>query len=373
LNLIDAYCDYYSTPQLATAQNLALAIDSYEFNNYEELNNILWDLCPKITRLQALKINHQVLISSGSTSMEQRNYVFAPMPNFWFVKIETLIKNQKTQPIIFLKSNFAPLEHQYMNVSFQIETTSLFYAKNADIITFDASETQCIQSYCQERKDWLVVAHPSIFLYLFKDHNFFITNSCVSVDWEPFYPTHPVNDNMVDWTSGCNFWTCPNGTKHFLPIFAIQEGKIKNLLNFASPIEQCSDLFQINNKPTFCSCGRTYLPFNFIPHVNTAIRKPDNTILYDPFLANQLTSQYRNFQIIQKQNKINILYITHDHGPTQDKELITKYLSNHGFENLEFFQNSYFITGGAHKLATFYKDIFQKPIMKVQLPPKLHM
>lgn len=63
--------------------------------------------------------------------------------------------------------------------------------------------------------------------------------SIINTDFDMFLrkknlPKIPLNDQMIDWSSGGNFYTCHYGVRHWLPLFSIHDGKYNNLLNLSS-------------------------------------------------------------------------------------------------------------------------------------------
>lgn len=121
-----------------------------------------------------------------------------------------------------------------------------------------------------------------------------------------------VNDKMINWRTGLNFFTCTAGHKHFLPIFAREGNRYYNLLNpmgrRGHPVD---DLFEITGSPTRCTCGLMRIDFRFIPHVKSCPRI-DGQYLYDTALAKRLKKQYYNYQIIQVGSNLHLYYVARD-------------------------------------------------------------
>jgi hypothetical protein len=125
-----------------------------------------------------------------------------------------------------------------------------------------------------------------------------------------------------------------------------------------------TDLFEIETNSRQCACGRKFLPLRFIPHVATAIHRPDGSIFYDLSLADQLKSQYFNFQLIQQDQTIFVLYVSRDRRADGDLEFIRGYLSEQGFKNVVFVKDCCLVSGGSHKLPAFYNNHLRKPFRK---------
>jgi hypothetical protein len=78
------------------------------------------------------------------------------------------------------------------------------------------------------------------------------------------------NDQMINWKSGVNFYTCCHNHQHFLPIFVKRDGRFFNLLNFLT-LSDDSDIFEIEPQKELCGCGRFRMPFRFVPHFRHSI------------------------------------------------------------------------------------------------------
>ncbi len=111
------------------------------------------------------------------------------------------------------------------------------------------------------------------------------------------------NDQMINWKSGVNFFTCSHNRKHFLPIFAARNGGYYNLLNLKRFWIPVDDLFEVQGFED-CACGKPAPILNFIPHVS-------NFIDYRQVMgmANHLNSKFRWIQIVQHKD-IKVMYET---------------------------------------------------------------
>jgi hypothetical protein len=97
---------------------------------------------------------------------------------------------------------------------------------------------------------------------------------------------------MLNWRTGGNFWTCPHGQKHSLPLTGRYGGLSYNLLNLSDvPGVREDDSLQYGG---LCKCGR--LTVRFRPHCS---QLPD--VDYDWFLGvvAGLRGQYFNVQLVE--------------------------------------------------------------------------
>lgn len=112
-----------------------------------------------------------------------------------------------------------------------------------------------------------------------------------------------INDNMIDWYSGLNFYTCRHNNKHVLPMFFMNDRVSTNLLNLSRRGEMVikSDHFEI--EPILaCQCGKRAYNLSFIPHIRVT-PTIDNLTFYRPDLAEMLIGSYCNMQFIQTAEK----------------------------------------------------------------------
>ena len=119
------------------------------------------------------------------------------------------------------------------------------------------------------------------------------------------YNVH-LNDQMIDWSSGLNFYTCLANKKHFLPIFAKKNNTYRNAINLSEKNYVTSDYFKITANTTLCKCGKYRCDFTFLPHKKNYIPELD----YQETLSwsNILTKEFRSFQIIKNRDNFEIFY-----------------------------------------------------------------
>jgi hypothetical protein len=112
-----------------------------------------------------------------------------------------------------------------------------------------------------------------------------------------------INDNMIDWYSGLNFYTCRHNNKHILPMFFMNDRVSTNLLNLSRRGEMVvkSDYFDIS--PSFmCQCGKMTYNLRFIPHKRVT-PEIDNLTMYMPDIAEMIVGSYYNMQFVQTSEK----------------------------------------------------------------------
>lgn len=361
-----AYRNYCDSPSNQTAQLLLEALIDSDIQNHQELIDI-WAYGRRKQH------GYVQLNTSGSTSGLCRQYTFGPMAEFWIVNLERTIKFPKYNKPIFISSNLLlyPLKKDCVSLmsapkdsprSAYIVTTR-FNRRNVDelISKIDGITTN----------ESILWADPNVWLYLTSDNDFcsFLERksniSLLSTNWESFYKKQRlqqngvyINDNMIDWYSGFNFFTCKYGSKHALPLFAQNDYGVVNLLNLTGDIIEASDLLVPTSK---CICGKTKIAF--IPHLKTQIKSYDGRFLYNLDLVERFQSVYQHMQFIQHQNLISVLYCgeMNEH----DKAIINDFITNQGFD-CELVENKFLKVSS--KLPVFYNNLVGVPISDI--PPE---
>lgn len=357
--LLYAYERYYRNPILENAEFLC--------------HNIMtWDCSDSLEELAVLRQNFAMqpnyadffFRSNGSTH-HARQFGFGPHGSYWLNQIEDCVKyRQHNRYVMLYMSIFV---HSYQCGFYR---SSLEQIKNdtipAHYMAFVRWERPGAVDYLidelQKINNYALFSNPNNWLYLLSHPVFreFIQTSsltsAMSTNWDGFYKKPPpgvhFNDNMVNWTTCMNFYTCPYGTRHFLPTFVVATTGIVNLLNLSQPPTwPIDDQMVVASDVRRCDCGKNYMPFEFVPHVEYAIRSSSGELVYCLDLANDLNALYLNLQFIQHGGTVDVLYITTDLQP--DTEIITEYFAKHGL-NTRFIKNHYWSAGG--KLPVFWRD-----------------
>lgn len=136
--------------------------------------------------------------------------------------------------------------------------------------------------------------------------------SITSSDSDAFYDDRPfraagiiVNDQMINWKSGLNFFTCDHGSRHSIRnLWASKGGRYFNLMNLS-----CSGI-EIDDVITFgsCECGRPFAVDKFLPHYKY-LPKVNGDILYDLGLA-KLAGPFLGLQFITNGDRLEAHYIS---------------------------------------------------------------
>ncbi len=155
----------------------------------------------------------------------------------------------------------------------------------------------------------------------------FLTNNkitVVNIDQTLAYPTHEltVNDQMIDWTTGLAYRTCPAGFKHLYPTTWWEDHRAYNLLNLADRTgHQPTDKLTISNV-TSCKCGNYRTEFTHTPP-----NQPQNHHELTKVWRN-LTSHHESLQLWTDQTTAKLAY-TGDRPDPETIHNIRALLSKH--------------------------------------------
>jgi hypothetical protein len=355
--LVYTYRKYYRTPTPATALELFKCLRDYDFSDYHICQEQLYSYWQKA----AVVTDRTPFYSNGSSFGERRLYQFGPFANFWLKKIEHYLLTGGRFDQTFCIYDHFPLPGPRLSVTPDIKYTYHFQGdlRSSEVVTALCQHLNYIKkptALCALPTKWLWLLYPGEILQTILQHpHLYIA----SMDWEPFYRTPTglwVNDQMMNWWTGVNFYTCPHNTKHILPTFLHKNDRLISLLNLADKQEHpLDDLVALGDRE-LCPCGRYFIKFNYIPHVNHAIRGP-NGIVYDPLIINKLIGHYQNLQFIQEQTgEVNVLFILPDNQPIPDtdQQIITTFFKQHGLA-VYFYPNTFLIIG-VHKFVNFWRN-----------------
>lgn len=360
MTLLQAYEKYATDKTASSAENLWDAVLHYDFTNYDEDQIVMkriWDRA-------SLSLSQYYLPSNGTTAGIPRNYSFGPNIQFWLERCEWFIKfgttTGKRPYAVYLQESFPHLTQH--PPSFQpkpgmIQDAFLSFDVTQKAKSLDLLETTLNRIYGEQGRFYLI-GQPTKYLQLFSDPDYrsVMLNAkahLVSGDWEPLFPKiMDVKDQMINWTTMVNFYTCDHGTKHFLPLFLLSNNKLINLLNFATKSEhRIDDLVKIGTQRQLCLCGRWYLPFEMVAHVALAVGK-DDVYHHDTALADSLESVYYVLQFIQSDERIDILY-SHS-GVFRDADLLTSYWQDKGYKTA--LHGNHYLLAGTHKPLPFFRN-----------------
>ena len=323
MQLVENYKKYYATPSLKNAKCLRNSIFEYDYINYDKDIEEIYEIFKYSTRRckDKFKMN-----TSGSTG-KFRFYDFGPLPTFWIRSLEKYVKN--TRGIVCLIHDpfltFPNTETEFMfgsakelkmpqTIKFNYQCVTNY--KNKENYKFMINSLSCL---IDKFGSISLTMNPNcLFLYNNLDYyEDFINkykdkiNSISTTGWTPINTNQNIviNNNMINWVNGTNFYTCNHNQKHFLPLFYSKGEKCFNLLNLIEETSKNDDDFIIHKGIKKCNCGKNRLDFSFTPHKEHAIRFNKKTYLPDVFSKNKIIKNTLFFQCVQKKEYIDVLYI----------------------------------------------------------------
>jgi hypothetical protein len=353
--LYNAYLRYYRDSSFENARALWDSILGYDFS--DDLFNV-----GRLRRSFSAR-SHLVdftLHSNGST-VGPRQFGFGPFSFFWLQHVEDMVKFRGVNKFVYILNSVSSGDRVSHFSALPVRgwsTLPTHFLANVPFEQVDA--IPFLIDKLGKVGDFSLTTWPNNWLYLFSDSVFvdFLRGSklgsAVSTCWESFCKV-PLgihfNDNMVNWSTCMNFYTCVTGVKHFLPIFVPMVDGVVNLLNLSGPaVCPVDDLMVLEGSVRSCRCGRKYLPFSFVPQVRNAIRGVDGEVVFTPELAGLLLGRYMNLQFVQRGGVVDVLYILV--GGVLDEEIIRDHFGGFGLVT-NFVRDRYFQVGA--KLPVFWR------------------
>lgn len=303
-NLRQSYNDYINC-NTHLEHLYRLIVDFDDFENYNQYF------------VEATRKNFSVskLFTNGSTG-NPKQYNFSEF-EFWRPRIERFLRSYEGfTPIHIFDRPFLPKNSLSKSLSDGCEVYHLSMA----------SPTQVDELFDHINKaagQISIITTPNVWLHITSSPSLSDRfNQCqkivqgVNTDWDKIglfqNLRFPVKDQMIDWYTGLNFYTCDSGQKHILPIFQQTSDGCHNLLNLICDKHQCDDHFEIKEFVR-CECGRLRPTFDFRSHKK-------NWLEINHELIHQLKDTYINLQFFLIEDRIHIFRICH--GSATDTDLI---------------------------------------------------
>lgn len=284
-SLFNSFESYYKNPKSRSVKE-ELYHSILEFDDYQNFREFA-------KNCNSLKLNFYdptcfdtEILTNGSTGRPiPYNFSFY---RFWQTKIENFIRgNDKLSLFLFDRPFYQPekIRREKSNI----------YA------SLSHHKSQIIKEMQSLNEPFVLTTTPNCWLHISTDSqlrdeiNELPIIHGTNTDWEIFgrfdLLKFPVKDQMIDWSTGINFYTCSTGYKHFLPIFYLNNKKSSNLLNLSQIEKTVDDSLEIKEQ-TICSCGKNRPIFDFQSH-------PCHHLKIDRDIIFLLEGSYYNFQLIK--------------------------------------------------------------------------
>lgn len=335
MSIIANFEKYFQYPSDAHAYELWQSI--LEFEDFENLEATM----SEIDKMPRNMIgNTLVLQTNGSSSGEPSDYKFSNL--IWLGLVESHLRGS---PIIKMDDRLftqKPYIERLANTGFVACVGS--YRMNMNNLSHLKEVLNGSYRVCAKGHSWLAAStNPEICEFL-KQSNAIAVNT----DTELCYNKRlqiPMCDQMIDWSTGVNFWTCEKGHKHILPIFHIENNVAKNLLNVFAIEKPLDDLFVLRGT-TNCNCGKKRVLFDFQSHFKNNL--PINREIID-----ELKCCYKYLQFIQMppDEKLNVFYSSTSSDIEEDLGRLRKLLSEY---QCNFVKDKFAYMGRGSRGGKFY-------------------
>jgi hypothetical protein len=332
--LLALYQDYYLNPTVEEWRTLFTGIVGYDFQNFDAFIEGLGQLSRPFS-------TDEVLLRSNKLS----GYRFGPN---WRIVIKEVERHLRIDHYthfqgfvhsVFVRDDFRDNERSQYAFGMNNTMPNLLFSRGADdkhhlILRFlkNNYHTKVMLLGGPHILDQLLTSET--FLDQCKEHvhGFVNCNDAAFIDTRLCLEKGFLfNDQMINWKSGLNFYTCRAGHQHFLPIFFREEGGLVNALNTAEKIVDGDDLFEISGERVLCDCKRPRLPFRFVPHIANFPNGWD----YDRILRlkGELSGRYRWLQFVKRGGTTRIYHATSSGSmPEFDKTLLIEVFGDVKFE-----------------------------------------
>lgn len=370
MSLYNAYKDYYSSLVEPEKYTSSTGFVSSEFIDslIDEIqkNDVFLDASYIKLRSQYVKFHppnvpkhsRSLMVTSGTSKSIRRSYHFGPhfdyiKRSFWALRMFPTGPSEIIPFITRFKENFKPK---------LIKSISSLYSKSILCGRICDESVQPLIEILGQFEKVTLVADPDVFLFLNKNNTFVdycISNShrinLISQQWESFYKkSHLLNakvhmmDVMMDWSTGLNFHMCSANQYHVLPI-SVGQQNLLNLVPFDLDWVPNADLFE-QFGTVQCECGKNRMNFLYHPH---SMMNVGLSYGYDLSIAENLETNFQSIQFHQNDTTLTIFYEAETDVTSKDKEYLTEYWKNFGY-NVFWDEHNHYQTPG-YKRPTFFR------------------
>lgn len=357
-DLVRYYREYYREQTSEALNSLFRCMLDYDFSSYhEDMRRVhaMW-------REARCTGESRSLLSGGSSTGLRRKYEFGPNFSLARLLVEGFLRlsHRKTllvavsrgldRPAFTEDSNPPQYDFQIVGDWSEADHVGLLFDSIRSV-----SERFGPVNLCALPCVWLGLTCSPDFCVLSLENASNI-NSFVNTDSTPCFrrPACRVRDQMVDWGSGVNFYTCGGGERHFLPMFfAPSSRRACNLLNLKRPSRGCDDLVEIGRQAEECPCGFARMPMGFIPHSENFPRDAKGSFLGFGGLFDNVPDHTDWLQLHQVETGENSLFYSCSKGDPNLDDLLL-YLRIAGLGKTEVVRSRYFSVG--NKKPTFWRS-----------------
>lgn len=357
-DLVRYYREYYREQTPSSIDALFGAMIDYDFSSYhEDMRRVhaMWreTICIGESRS---------LLSGGSSTGIRRRYSFGPNFSLARILVEGFLRlsHRKTLLVAVARGLDRPSFTEDNNPpQYDFQITGNWSEADHLGFLFDSIRRVSYRfgpvNLCALPCVWLgLTCNPDFCEFSFENSS--SINCFVNTDSTPCFrrPSCRVRDQMVDWGSGVNFYTCGVGERHFLPMFfATSNDRACNLLNLKKSSRSCDDFFDIGREAVVCQCGFPRMSMDFVPHRKNFPIDPEGSFLDFRDLFDNMPDYTDWFQLHQTEKGESSLFYSCSKGDTNLDDLLL-YLRGVGLGKTEVVRSRYFSVG--IKKPTFWRS-----------------
>lgn len=349
-DLVRFYREYYREQTVSSFEDLFRCMKDYDFSTYQE------DMRRVFAMHQQAKCvgSSRTLTSGGSTTGFGSNYQFGP--NFRIVKValEGFLRLSHKKTILIAKSdglNEPRLLEEPNPPQYDLQVIGDWTLPGHLEFLFDV-----VGDIHSEFGSVNLCALPCVWLGLTCDPNFVKRaesnvhkiNALVNTDNIACFRSVacPTRDQMIDWKSGVNFYTCSSGRRHFLPTFFCFSPSISySLVNLKKSTSDCDDVVAIERNSDFCSCGLPATFMSFVPHEKNYPINRDGEYLRPQEVVDLLPDYVDWLQVLQDSWGEFCTVFCHSRYEDADFSRLTTHLENFGIGKIGLDYSRYLSLG----------------------------
>jgi len=348
-DIVRYYKEYYREQTIRSFENLFTCMINYDFSSYHEDMRKVFAMHQHVI----CKGDVQVLRSGGSSSGTRTEYCFGP--NFDPIRhlIEGLLRlsHRKTLLIAGAEGLETPRILDSPNPP-QYDSQIIGDWESKDSLDF-LFET--IRHLYSESGPVNLCALPCLWLSLMCDPNFMgmaesrteEINALVNTDNVSCFKETKCNtrDQMIDWCSGVNFYTCNSGGRHFLPtFFSLSPTQCQSLINLKRNSRGCDDVVILEQSASVCRCGAPNVGMKFVPHRRNYPLGFDGQYMDSKGIVDKLPERTKCFQVLQREDGVCSIFC-YPSDDFLDFSSIIGHLEELGLGEIEVDHSRYFSVG----------------------------
>ena len=348
-DLVRYYREYYREQTPSAFDDLFRCMLDYDFSSYHEDMRRVFAM-----HSQAKCMGDTCILTSGGSSNGSRTHYFFG-PNFHEVKfsLEGFLRMSENKTLLIAKSeglNTPRLFEEPNPPQYDLQVVGDWAMADHIEFLFDT-----VEALYSDFGPINLCALPCLWLGLTCDPRFVERTSLNSHKINALVNTDniacfrgvscPVRDQMFDWRSGVNFYTCGRGRRHFLPVFLCSSpSSCHSLINMKRTSGRCDDVVSIDLSPAGCPCGLPSAFMEFVPHERNYPVDSAGARLNPQTIVDALPDYADWFQLLQKEDGSFGVFF-HAQREKVDFSRVFDHISGLGMGEIELDDSRYFSVG----------------------------